>query len=160
MLDRDGRIRLDNFGCLTSANWLTTLKICRYCCWCVYASLGKALEIVLAHRCVSVGVDRMQRNFEPMRKQVEAWQRSELTDVTARWSSMSRSLKASWRFQSTWRALYTICTSSRGARTSNREPSGVSQCIHFSIQGTGADPRIQSDCQARRVLETRLSQSF
>jgi hypothetical protein len=24
----------------------------------------------------------MQRNFEPMRKQVEAWQRSELTDVT------------------------------------------------------------------------------
>jgi len=33
---------------------------------------------------VSVGVDRMQRNFEPMRKQVEAWQKSELTDVTAR----------------------------------------------------------------------------
>ena len=34
--------------------------------------------------CVSVGVDRMQRNFEPMRKQVEAWQKSELTDVTAK----------------------------------------------------------------------------
>ena len=28
---------------------------------------------------ISVGVDRMQRNFEPMRKQVEAWQTSELT---------------------------------------------------------------------------------
>jgi hypothetical protein len=26
----------------------------------------------------------MQRNFEPMRKQVEAWQRCELTDVTAK----------------------------------------------------------------------------
>jgi hypothetical protein len=26
----------------------------------------------------------MQRNFEPLRKQVEAWQRSELTDVTAK----------------------------------------------------------------------------
>ena len=26
----------------------------------------------------------MQRNFEPMRKQVEAWQRSELTNVTAK----------------------------------------------------------------------------
>jgi hypothetical protein len=26
----------------------------------------------------------MQRNFEPMRKQVEAWQRSELTDVAAK----------------------------------------------------------------------------
>jgi hypothetical protein len=33
---------------------------------------------------ISVGVDRMQRNFEPMRKQVETWQRSELTDVTAK----------------------------------------------------------------------------
>ena len=42
----------------------------------------KALEVVLADRCISVGVDRMQRDFEPMRKQVEAWQRSELTDVT------------------------------------------------------------------------------
>ena len=26
----------------------------------------------------------MQRNFEPMRRQMEAWQKSELTDVTAR----------------------------------------------------------------------------
>ena len=26
----------------------------------------------------------MQRNFEPMRNQVEAWQRSELADVTAK----------------------------------------------------------------------------
>jgi hypothetical protein len=34
--------------------------------------------------CISVGVDRMQRNFELIRKQVEAWQRSELTDVTAK----------------------------------------------------------------------------
>ena len=34
--------------------------------------------------CVSVGVDRMQRNFELMRKQVETWQRSEVTDVTAK----------------------------------------------------------------------------
>ena len=28
--------------------------------------------------------DRMQRNFEPLRKQGEAWQRSELTHVTAK----------------------------------------------------------------------------
>jgi hypothetical protein len=28
--------------------------------------------------------DRMQRNFESMRKQVDAWQRSDLTDVTAK----------------------------------------------------------------------------
>jgi hypothetical protein len=29
-----------------------------------------------------VGVDRRQRNFEPMRTRVEAWRQSELTDVT------------------------------------------------------------------------------
>ena len=34
--------------------------------------------------CISVCVNRMQRNIEPMRKQVEAWQKSELTDVTAK----------------------------------------------------------------------------
>jgi len=34
--------------------------------------------------CISVGVDRMQRNFDPMRRQVEVWQRSELTDATAK----------------------------------------------------------------------------
>jgi hypothetical protein len=33
---------------------------------------------------IAVGVGRMPRNFEPMRQQVEAWQRSELTDVTAK----------------------------------------------------------------------------
>jgi hypothetical protein len=31
-----------------------------------------------------IGVDRMQRNFGPMRKQVEAPQRSDLTDATAK----------------------------------------------------------------------------
>jgi hypothetical protein len=32
----------------------------------------------------SIGVDRMQRNFEPMRKQIDAWKQSCLTDEAAR----------------------------------------------------------------------------
>lgn len=47
----------------------------------VLAKHSKSFSLI---DCVSVGVDRMQRNFEPMRKQVEAWQRSELTDITAK----------------------------------------------------------------------------
>jgi len=47
----------------------------------VLAKQSKSFSLI---DCISVGVDRMQRNFEPMRKQVEAWQRSELTDVTAK----------------------------------------------------------------------------
>jgi len=34
--------------------------------------------------CVAVGADRMQRNFERIRRQVEAWRKCELTDVTAK----------------------------------------------------------------------------
>jgi hypothetical protein len=47
----------------------------------VLAKHSKSFSLI---DCVSVGVDRMQRNFEPMRKQVETWQQSELTDVTAK----------------------------------------------------------------------------
>ena len=47
----------------------------------VLAKHSKSFSLI---DCISVGVDRMQRNFEPMRKQVEKWQRSELTDVTAK----------------------------------------------------------------------------
>jgi hypothetical protein len=47
----------------------------------VLAKHSKSFSLI---DCISVGIDRMQRNFEPMRKQVEAWQRSELTDVTAK----------------------------------------------------------------------------
>src|SRR5260370_37070397 len=47
----------------------------------VLAKHSKSFSLV---DCISAGVDRMQRNFEPMRKQVKAWQRRELTDVTAK----------------------------------------------------------------------------
>jgi hypothetical protein len=33
---------------------------------------------------ISLGVDRMQRNFEPMRQQVEKWRQTELSTVTAK----------------------------------------------------------------------------
>jgi hypothetical protein len=47
----------------------------------VLAKHSKSFSLI---DCISVGVDRMQRNFEPMRKQVESWQRSELTDLAAK----------------------------------------------------------------------------
>ena len=47
----------------------------------VLAKHSKSFSLI---DCISVGVDRMQRNFEPMQMQVEAWQRFELADVTAK----------------------------------------------------------------------------
>jgi len=47
----------------------------------VLAKHSKSFSLI---DCISVKVDRMQRSFEPMRKQVEAWQKHELTDLTAK----------------------------------------------------------------------------
>ena len=47
----------------------------------VLAKHSKSFSLVDS---VSVGVDRMQRSFEPMRKRVESWQSCELADVTAK----------------------------------------------------------------------------
>jgi hypothetical protein len=33
---------------------------------------------------LSVGIDRMQRNFEPMQRQIEVWRESRITDVAAK----------------------------------------------------------------------------
>ncbi len=46
--------------------------------------LAKHSESFSVVDCIAVGVDRMERNFEPMRRQAEAWQKCELTDVTAK----------------------------------------------------------------------------
>jgi hypothetical protein len=46
----------------------------------VLAKHSKSFSLI---DCVSVHVDRMQWSFDPMRKQMEDWQKSELTDVTA-----------------------------------------------------------------------------
>ena len=45
--------------------------------------LAKHSKSFSLNDCISVGVDRMQRNFEPMRKQVEAWQGSDKTRIYA-----------------------------------------------------------------------------
>ena len=42
------------------------------------------LETEMLVDAISVGVDRMQRNFEPMRQQVETWRQTELSTVTAK----------------------------------------------------------------------------
>ena len=47
----------------------------------VLAKHSKSLNLVDS---ISVGVDRMQRNFAPMQKQVESWQSMELSNVSAK----------------------------------------------------------------------------
>src|SRR5207253_19941 len=47
----------------------------------VLAKHSKSFSLI---DCVSIGVDRMQRNFEPMQRQVEYWRKTQLTDERAK----------------------------------------------------------------------------
>ncbi len=59
--------------------------------WVVFVNTGVFTPVLAKHNkhlslvdILAVGVDRMQRNFEPMRKQVEAWKGTRLPDETAK----------------------------------------------------------------------------
>jgi hypothetical protein len=73
----------------------------------LHTALAKHSKSFSLIDCISVGVDRMQRNFEPVRRQVEAWQRCELTDVTAKVVMYEVFVEASSKPLSIWRAPYT-----------------------------------------------------
>jgi hypothetical protein len=60
----------------------------------VLAKHGKSFNLIDT---LSVGVDRIQRNFESLQRQVELWRETRITDDTARLIFYSRSLMASWK---------------------------------------------------------------
>jgi hypothetical protein len=115
----------------------------------LHSSARKTLEVVLTHRrvdAISVGVDRMQRNFEPMRKQLEAWQRSELTDATAKVVTYEAFVEGRLEAPNTLPAACMTCTSNRNTTNSGRGRSGVSRMrslrrsknwIYPTIPGSG-----------------------
>ena len=88
----------------------------------VLAKHSKSFSLI---DCISVGVDRMQRNFEPMRQQVETWQGSELTDGRSKWSSTRHSSKANWTLPRTLPEPCMTSISNRTMRNSSQGPSGL-----------------------------------
>ena len=90
----------------------------QHCIGSVYAGSGKTLESFSLIDCVSVGVDRMQRNFEPIWKQVEAWRRSELTDVTAKVVIYEAFVEGMLDAPNTWRVPSMNSTSSQNMTNS------------------------------------------
>jgi len=90
----------------------------------VLAKHSKSFSLI---DCISVGVDRMQRNFDPMRKQVEAWQKSEVTDVTAKVvvyeAFVEGKLEVPKHLARTVHDLYIVlCSRSRGSFV---DPTGI-----------------------------------
>ena len=112
----------------------------------VLAKHSKSFSLI---DCISVGVDRMPRNFEPTRKQVEAWQRSELTDVTAKVviyeAFVEGILEAPKHLAPT---VYDLYFEPRYEEFRAADHLESFECVYIRIQGTGPRPTVQGDSQA------------
>ena len=61
---------------------------------------------------LSIGVDRMQRNFESTRRQVESWRAEHLSAEAAKLTIYRAFIEFGiWRFRNTWRGESTSSTS-------------------------------------------------
>jgi hypothetical protein len=83
-----------------------------------------SLEVCLS-TAYQLAFDRMQRNFEPMRQQVETWRAQQLSPAAAKLTIYRRSLKATWRSRSTRHGRSTNSISLRSTRSLSKEPCGA-----------------------------------
>jgi hypothetical protein len=74
---------------------------------------------------LSIGVDRMQRNFEPMRRQVESWRAEQLSAEAAKLTIYRAFIEGDLEVRSIWRGVFTNSTSIRSTRSSSPEPCGA-----------------------------------
>ncbi len=93
-------------------------------------------------RTIAVGVHRMQRNFEPMRKQVETWRQTELSNVTAKMIIYQTFIEGDLDPRSTWGGAFTTATSSPRMRNSNRAPCEPFERLHVRVQGARPDSAV------------------
>ena len=111
--------------------------------------------------CVCVGVHRMQRNFELMRKQVEAWQRFELTDVTAKVviheAFVEGKLEAPSHLARTVHDLY---FEPKYQEFRSRNFWSLSNAFTSAFKELDPIPQFKATAKLGEFLEARFSQSF
>jgi len=111
--------------------------------------------------CAAVGVDRMQRNFEPMRRQVEAWRKCELTDVTAKVAIYEAfgggELEAPKHLARTVHDLYFEPTYDE---FKSWTIWSLSNAFTSAFKALEPIPQFKATAKLGEFLETRFSQSF
>jgi hypothetical protein len=124
----------------------------------VLAKHSKSFSLI---DCISVGVDRMQRNFEPMRKQVEAWQRSELTDVKAKVviyeAFVEGKLEAPKHLARTVHNLY---FEPKYEEFPSRTIWSLSNAFTSALKELEPIPQFKATAKLGEFLEARFSQAF
>jgi len=76
---------------------------------------------------LSVGVDRIQRNFQPLQRQVETWRKTQIRDNTARLILYSAFIDGKLEAPRSLLPESTACTSSPNTRNSRRGPCEASR---------------------------------
>ena len=103
----------------------------------------------------------MQRNFEPMRKQVEAWQRCELTDVTAKVviyvAFVEGRLEAPKHLVRTVHDLY---FEPKYEEFRSRTIRSLSNAFTSAFKELEPIPQFRATAKLGQFLETRFSQPF
>lgn len=103
----------------------------------------------------------MQRNFEPMRKQLEAWQRSELTDVTAKVviyeAFVEGKLEAPKRLA---RKVHDLYFEPKYEEFQSRTIWSLSNTFTSAFKELEPIPQFKATAKLREFLESRFSQSF
>ena len=74
---------------------------------------------------LSVGVDRIQRNFEPLQRQVETWRKTQITDETAKLIFYSAFIDGKLEAPRACCPRSIGCISSRNTRNSRPGPCGA-----------------------------------
>ena len=124
----------------------------------VLAKHSKSFSLI---DCISVGVDRMQRNFEPMREQVEAWQKSDLTDVTAKVviyeAFVEGQLEAPKQLARTVHDLY---FEPKYEEFKTRTIWSLSNAFTSAFKELEPIPQFKATAKLGEFLEARFSQSF
>jgi len=103
----------------------------------------------------------MQRNFEPMRKQVEAWQRSELTDVTAKVviyeAFVEGQLEAPKHLA---RAVHDLYFEPKCEEFRSRTIWSLSNAFTSALKELDPIPQFKATAKLGEFLDARFSKSF
>jgi len=103
----------------------------------------------------------MQRNFEPMRKQVEAWQRSKLTDVAAKVliyeAFVEGRLEAPKHLA---RSVHDLYFEPKYEEFRARTIWSLSNAFTSAFKELEPIPQFKATAKLGQFLETRFSQSF
>jgi hypothetical protein len=117
----------------------------------IWRSAGTLRPFSLVHA-ISVGVDRMQRNFEPMRKQVEAWRQAELTDVSAKMIIYEAFIESELEVPKPLaRRVHEYYFDPKYDEFRRRTIVEPLERFHIRVQGTRTGAAVRSNRQARPV---------